>query len=91
MWSYLARAGVTLAELPFIRELNARDVHVDRIKRDFRLHDYADAWNLYASDPAYWQRYYNPAADDPDPKGTLVRDSAAAAGIPSRRDVFEYD
>jgi hypothetical protein len=62
MWSYLARAGVTLAGLPFIRELNARDVHVDRIKRDFRLHDYADAWNLYASDPAYWQRYYNPAA-----------------------------
>lgn len=84
------RAGKDLAGLFFADELNAPEAYADRIKRDLRLKDYADAWNLYSSDPAYWERYYNPPPSDPEWKDTFVRDSAAGAGIPSRRNVFEY-
>ncbi|MCK1387355.1 hypothetical protein [Bradyrhizobium sp. 21] len=55
----------------------------------FRIPDYYDAWQLYNSDPACWERYYNPPPTAPEAKDTLVRDSAAQAGIPSRRNVFE--
>jgi hypothetical protein len=72
-----------------IRELNAPEVYADRIKRDMHLRDYADAWALYSSDPKYWERYYAPPAK-PDWNDELVHDSAAAAGVPSRYNVFEY-
>lgn len=91
MWNFLTRAGLTLAQLPFIKGLNAPEVYADRIRRDFRLRDYADAWNLYASDPAYWKRYYDPPRNDSEWKDALVRDSAAHRGVPSRRNVFEYE
>jgi hypothetical protein len=71
MWNFLARAGVSLAGLQFIKKVNAPEVYADRIKRDFHLHDYADAWNLYASDPAYWERYYNPPSNDPEWKDNI--------------------
>ncbi|WP_377829720.1 hypothetical protein ACFKHW_09470 [Bradyrhizobium lupini] len=90
MWNYLARAGVTAAGLPFIKDLNKHEVYVDRIKRDFRMPDYYDAWQLYNSDPAYWERYYNPPPSAVEAKDTFVRDSAAQTGIPSRNNVFEY-
>lgn len=90
MWNVLARAGVTAAGLPFIKETNPQEVYVDRIKRDFRIPDYYDAWNLYNADLAYWARYYTAPSHAVDPKDELVRDSAARAGIPSRRNVFEY-
>ena len=90
MWNYLARAGTTAAGLPFIRETNPQEVYVERIKKDFRIPDYYDAWQLYNSDPAYWARYYSPPSSSIDAKDELVRDSAAQAGVPSRRNVFEY-
>lgn len=90
MWNYLARLGVNLAGLPFIKGLNEHEVYVDRIKKDFRIADYHDAVQLYHSDPAYWARYYGPSSNSVDAKDELVRDSAAQAGIPSRRNVFEY-
>lgn len=34
MWNYLARLGVNLAGLPFIKGLNEHEVYVDRIKKD---------------------------------------------------------
>jgi len=58
MWNYLARAGVTAAGLPLIRETNPQEVYVERIKKDFRIPDYHDALQLFSSDPAYWVRYY---------------------------------
>lgn len=90
MWNYLARAGMTAAGLRFIRETNPQEVYVERIKKDFRIPDYYDAWQLYNSNPAYWARYYSPPPNSIDAKDELVRDSAAQAGVPSRRNVFEY-
>lgn len=84
------RAGKTLAGTAFSKELNAPEVYVDRIKRDHRIADYYDAWRLYNADPGYWERYYNPPPDDPDPKDVFVRDSAAQAGVAGRRNAFEY-
>jgi hypothetical protein len=59
-------------------------------KERFRLPDYADAQDLYDSNRAYWERYYNPLPNAPDWKADFVRDSAAAASIPSRNNTFEY-
>jgi hypothetical protein len=71
------------------KETNGPEVYADRIKRDLHLPDYGDAWSLYASDPAYWERRYGPTLK-PDPGGDIVQDSARAAGIPSRYNGFEY-
>ncbi|WP_422868355.1 hypothetical protein [Bradyrhizobium sp.] len=43
-------------------ELNKDEAYADRIKREFRLRDYYQAWSLYDSDRAYWKRLYG---DDP--------------------------
>lgn len=72
------------------RRLNLDEVYVERIKKDFRIPDYCDAWQLYNSDPACWARYYNAPSNVIDAQSEMVRDSAAAAGVPSRRNVFEY-
>ena len=84
------RAGKTLAGTIFTKELNAPEVYVERIKRDHRLADYYDAWQLYNSDPDHWHRYYNPPPDDIEAKQIFVRDSAAQSGVSGRRNVFEY-
>lgn len=68
---------------------NEREAYVGRIKKDFHIDDYYDALELYNSDPAYWRQYYQPQAS-PDPARERIRDSAAAAGIPSRNNVWEY-
>lgn len=86
----LKQGGRTLAGFAFTKELNAPEVYVERIKKDFRIPDYYDAWQLYNSDPAYWARYYSPPSNSVDAKDELVRDSVARAGVPSRRNVFEY-
>jgi hypothetical protein len=96
VWNFLLnqilkQGGRSLAGLAFTKQLNGPEAYADRIKRDFRLHDYADAWNLYNSDPAYWERYYNSPPNDLQWKDAFVRESAAQAGIPSRRNVIEYD
>lgn len=85
----LAQAGRSIAGGFFHNELNGPEVYADRIKRDFHLNDYADAWALYSSDPKYWEKYYG-APPRPAWNDELVRDSAAAAGVPSRNNVFEY-
>jgi hypothetical protein len=72
-------------------QLNGGERYVDRIKRDYRLPEYADALTMYASDPAYWERYYNPPPGGPTGKETFVRDSAVRAAVPSRYNVFEYE
>lgn len=41
------------------------------------------------SDRAHWERYYR-ELPSPDWKHAIVQDSAAAAGVPSRNNVFEY-
>lgn len=86
----LKQGGRSLAGLAFTKELNAPEVYVERIKKDFRVPDYYNAWQLYNSDPAYWARYYNAPSNAIDAKNEMVHDSAAGAGIPSRRNVFEY-
>ncbi len=53
------------------KEANGPEAYADRIKRDFHLHDYADAWSRYASDPAYWERWYAPPPR-PDPRAEIV-------------------
>ena len=69
--------------------LNEDEAYVDRMKRDFHIDDYYRALDLYNSDPAYWQQYYRPLPS-PDPARERIRDSAAAAGVPSRYNVWEY-
>jgi len=97
VWNVLAREaakriGGTIAanKIAGIDEANGPEVYADRIKRDFHLHDYADAWALYDSDRAYWRNYYHPRPNSPAWSGEFVRDSVAAAGIPSRNNVFEH-
>ena len=95
MWDFLARqllkeAGRKIGGRFFNDEANGPEVYADRIKRDFGLREYADAWALYDSDRAYWERYYDGRPREPDWQQTAVRDSAAAAGVPSRNNVFEY-
>jgi hypothetical protein len=95
MWEFLVRqllkqAGRKIGSRFFNDEANAPEAYADRIKRDFHLHDYADAWALYDSNRAYWERYYDPPPSGPDRNQVLVRDSAAAAGVPSRYNVFEF-
>ena len=94
MWELLAKqllrqAGKEIGNSFFNDEANGPEAYADRIKRDFKLDDYADAWALYDSDRAYWEKYYR-ELPDPDWKNVTVRDSAAAAGVPSRNNVFEY-
>ena len=58
-------------------ELNKDEAYADRIKREFRLRDYYQAWSPYDSDRAYWKQLYG---DDPlnsqshpaSPPGSLV-------------------
>jgi hypothetical protein len=83
------RIGSALAGELFTREANGPEAYADRIKRDFHLHDYADAWFRYASDPAYWERWYAPAPK-PDTREEILHDSVRAAGVPSRYNVIEY-
>lgn len=98
MWEFLLRqllnqaartAGGKAAGQFFNDEANGPEAYADRIKRDFGLQDYADAWKLYNSDRAYWERYYSPPPE-PDWNSASIQDSAAAAGVPSRNNVFEY-
>ena len=86
MWNFLAKEVAKKLILP--TELNKPEVYAERIKRDLKLHDYADAWALYDSDRAYWEDYYDRLPIRPDYKKELVRDSAAAAGVSSRNNVF---
>lgn len=95
MWEFLLRqlmkqAGRGLAGTLFNDEANGPEAYADRIKRDFHLEDYADAWKRYASDPDYWHNYYG-YQPRPDAKTEIMHDSVAAAGIPSRYNVWEYD
>lgn len=46
----------------FDSELNKPEAYADRIKREFRLRDYAQAWDLYDSNRRYWENLYG---DDP--------------------------
>lgn len=43
-------------------EVNKDEAYADRIKREFRLRDYYQAWSLYDSNRAYWRQLYG---DDP--------------------------
>jgi hypothetical protein len=97
MWNFLAREAakqiggrIAAGKMIGIDEANGPEVYADRIKRDFHLHDYADAWALYDSDRTYWENYYHPRSNGPASNTETVRDSAAAAGVPSRNNVFEY-
>lgn len=95
MWDFIVRqllkeTGRKIGGRFFNDEANGPEAYADRIKRDLRLHDYADAWALYDADRAYWERWYGPLPGNSDPHNEFVRDSAAAAGIPSRKNVFEY-
>lgn len=45
-----------------ISPLSRHEAYVDRIKREFNLHDYHEARALYESSPAYWEQLYG---DDP--------------------------
>ena len=97
MWNFLAReaakrigGSVAANKIVGVDEANGPEVYADRIKRDFHLHDYAVAWALYDSDRAYWENYYRPRPNVPAWNAEMVRDSAAAAGVPSRNNVFEY-
>jgi hypothetical protein len=85
------RAGSKLAGAFFTDEANGPEWYADRIKRDYRLPEYADAWEMYASDPAYWEKYYNPPPSVAIGKEAFVRDSAAHAGISSRYNTFENE
>jgi hypothetical protein len=96
MWNFLAReaakriGGTIVAnKIAGVDELNGPEAYADRIKRDFHLRDYADAWALYDSDRAYWEKYYRPQPNGPA-NNEFVRDSAAAAGVTGRNNVFEY-
>lgn len=95
MWDFIFRqllrqTGGKIAGRCFNEEANRPEAYADRIKRDFHLHEYADAWALYDSDPAYWERWYDTQPDEPNWKNVFVRDSAAAAGVPGRNNVLEY-
>jgi hypothetical protein len=95
MWDFLVRqllrqAGRSAGGKLFNDDANGPEAYADRIMRDFHLHDYADAWVLYDSDRAYWEAYYGPPPSGLDRNRVFVRDSAAAAGVPSRNNVFEY-
>lgn len=46
----------------FNDELSKDEAYADRIKREFRLRDYHQAWELYDSNRAYWKELYG---DDP--------------------------
>jgi hypothetical protein len=85
------RLGSKLGASLFSDEANGPEKYADRIKRDFRIPDYADAWALYTSDPAYWERYYDPPPNEPAAADVMVRDSATHANIRNRNNVFEYD
>jgi hypothetical protein len=91
MWEFLARQLLKQAgkKAVFNDEANGPEAYADRIKRDFKLDDYAGAWALYDSDRAFWERYYRDLPR-PDAKSDFVQDSAAAAGFPGRNNVFEY-
>jgi len=96
MWNVLARevakriGGTIVAnKMAGVEEPNGPEAYADRIKRDFHLHDYADAWALYDSDRPYRENYYRPRPNGPA-NNEFVRDSAAAAGVPGRNNVFEY-
>jgi hypothetical protein len=94
MWEFLIRqllkeVGRTAASKFFGNEANRPEAYADRIKRDFHLHDYADAWALYNSDPAYWERWYAPQRSSAW-NTEIQHDSARAAGTPSRYNVLEY-
>ena len=63
MWDFIVRqllreTGRKIGGRFFNDEVNGPEVYADRIIRDFRLPDYADAWALYDSDRAYWERWY---------------------------------
>jgi hypothetical protein len=95
MWEFLTRqllrkAADKIGGRFFNDEANGPEAYADRIKRDFHLDDYADAWALYNSDRAYWERYYSALPIGPDWHQEFIRDSTAAAGVPSRNNVFEY-
>lgn len=71
MWDFLVRqllkeAGRKIAGKLFNDELSGPEAYADRIKRDFHLQDYADAWALYDSDRAHWERYCStrPSVDE---------------------------
>ncbi len=98
MWQYLLRQFLQAVQLAarqgpggiiFSTPVNRPEAYADRIKRDVGLHDYADAWSRYASDPAYWEKYYAPLPK-PDAHQEILHDSVRAAGVPSRYNVFEY-
>ena len=95
MWNLLARelakriGGTIVAnKMAGVEEPNGPEAYADRIKRDFHLHDYADAWGSH-SDRPYWENYYRPRPNGPA-NNEFVRDFAAAAGVPGRNNVFEY-
>jgi hypothetical protein len=97
VWNFLAREaakriGGTIAanKIAGTDAANEPEAYADRIKRDFHLHDYADAWALYDSDRTYWENYYYPRPNGSAWNTESVQDSAAAAGVPSRNNVFEY-
>lgn len=97
MWDFLARQILRQAlkqsgkqAMGLVAdEANGPEAYADRIKRDFHLNDYNDAWDLYGSDPGYWEQYYR-QLPNLEPTSEMVRDSALAAGIPSRNNVFEF-
>ena len=45
-----------------VSPLSRHEAYVDRIKKEFNLHDYHEARALYESSPAYWEQLYG---DDP--------------------------
>jgi hypothetical protein len=56
------KQGVRGVGLGLIGGLNKPEAYADRIDREFNLRNYAEAWNLYDSNRAYWEKLYG---DDP--------------------------
>jgi hypothetical protein len=66
-------------------EVNKDEAYADRIKREFRLRDYYQAWSLYDSNRAYWRELYG---DDPlnSPHHPASPPSSLLPRPPSARD-----
>lgn len=63
MWNLMAKPiGRKIAGEFFNRELSKPEAYIDRIKREFKLDEYADALVRYHSNLAYWKKLYG---DDP--------------------------
>ncbi|MDO8401152.1 MAG: hypothetical protein Q7T45_25425 [Bradyrhizobium sp.] len=91
MLNLVSKIGKKFAsELMTSSEANKPEAYIDRIKRELRLPEYADALVRYYSNPAYWKKLYgddplnspnHPVPQDalPPPKGGSYRDAPSSS------------